>query len=189
MLNPKTLIAEADYLAGEKEAAIKHEYLAGEVYAMAGASKTHGTLALNAAVLLRQHLRGKPCGVWMADMKVRVASFSSYYYPDLVVTCDPDDLRPDAPQDYLQSPCLIIEVLSESTETIDRREKLQAYRQLHSLQEYVLIDQARPWVEIYRRGKSGWLHQVIQAAEWIDLQSIGLNLSINELYQETGLDN
>jgi Uma2 family endonuclease len=187
MLNPVQIISEQDYLDGEKHSEIKHEYLDGDVYAMAGASKTHGTLAGNAYIALRQHLRGKPCGVWMADMKVRVAADNAYYYPDLVATCDADDLEPSAPQDYLQAPCLIIEVLSESTETIDRKEKLRSYRQLASLQEYVLIDQTRPWVELYRLTDQGWLHQVIQEDEEIELHSIGLKLSTKALYQDTGL--
>ncbi|QFY88712.1 Uma2 family endonuclease [Magnetovirga frankeli] len=187
MLNPVQIISEQDYLDGERLSEIKHEYLDGDVYAMAGASKTHGTLALNAAIAIRQHLRGKPCGVWMADMKVRVAADNAYYYPDLVATCDADDLKPSAPQDYLQAPCLIIEVLSESTETIDRKEKLRSYRQLASLQEYVLIDQTRPWVELYRLTDQGWLHQIIQEDEEIELHSIGLKLSAEALYQDTGL--
>ncbi|MDP2832719.1 MAG: Uma2 family endonuclease [Pseudomonadota bacterium] len=88
--------SETDYLDAERAAPVRHEYVAGEVFAMAWASKVHGTLALNAAIVLRQHLRGAPCRVWMADMKVRVRVDSAYYYPDVVVTCDATDLGPDS---------------------------------------------------------------------------------------------
>lgn len=125
---------EADYLANERASTIKHEYVAGEVFAMAGASKRHGTLAGNAFIALRQHLRGRPGGVWMADMKVRVRADSAYYYPDVVVTCDPADLGPDAPKDYLEAPILVVEVLSESRERIDTREKSFAYRNIDALE-------------------------------------------------------
>ena len=149
--------SETDYLAAERAAPVRHEYVAGEVFAMAGASKVHGTLVMNAAIALRQHLRGAPCRVWMADMKVRVKADSAYYYPDVVVTCDASDLGPDAPKDYVEAPKLILEVLADSTEPVDRREKLLSYRHLDSLEEYVLIDQNKAWVEVYRRTSAGWV--------------------------------
>ncbi len=179
--------AEADYLVNEAQSASKHEYVAGEVFAMAGASKRHGTLALNIAVALRQHLRGKPCAVWMADMKVRVHSDSAYYYPDVVATCDPHDLSPDAPKDFLQAPKLVVEVLSDSTEPVDRREKLLSYRRLPSLQEYVLVDQARAWVEVFRRTSTGWTQDIYEAGEEVRLASLELELPMAELYADTGV--
>lgn len=178
---------EAAYLEAEREAGVKHEYVAGEVFAMAGASKTHGTLALNAAFALRAHLRGGPCRTWIADMKVRVAAVSAYYYPDVVVSCDARDLAADAPQDYLEAPQLIVEVLSPATEVIDRREKWLAYRRLASLQEYVLIDQARRWVEVYRRTPFGWTQDIYTDAEVVDLASVGLALPMAELYADSGV--
>ncbi len=178
---------EAAYLAAERDSLVKHEYVAGEVFAMAGASKTHGTLALNAAFALRAHLRGGPCRTWVADMKVRVAAASAYYYPDVVVSCDARDLAADAPQDYLEAPRLIVEVLSPATETIDRREKWLAYRRLESLQEYVLIDQARRWVEVYRRTPEGWAQDIHTDAEVLELASVGLALPLDELYADSGV--
>ncbi len=178
---------EAAYLEAEREAGVKHEYVAGEVFAMAGASKTHGTLALNAAFALRAHLRGRACRTWMADMKVRVAAASAYYYPDVVVSCDARDLAADAPQDYLEAPRIIVEVLSPATEAIDRREKWLAYRRLASLQEYVLIDQARCWVEVYRRTPSGWAQDIYTDSEVVELASVGLALPIAELYADSGV--
>ncbi len=130
-----------EYLQLEQTSEIRHEYLGGQVFAMSGGSKEHNTITLNIASRVRSHLRGGSCSVFMADMKVRIQLASQrksiFYYPDVIVTCDPDD------QDrfFLNYPCLIIEVLSPSTETIDRREKLLNYQTLESLQEYVLVSQ------------------------------------------------
>lgn len=182
-----TYYDESRYLDNERLAPVKHEYVAGEVFAMAGASKRHGTLAGNAFIALRQHLRGKPCGVWMADMKVRVQADSAYYYPDVVVTWAPDDLGADAPRDHLASPRLVVEVLSESTEPVDRREKLLSYRRLASLEEYVLVDQNRAWVEVFRRTAGGWTQDIYETGEVVSLASVGLEVPMAELYADTGI--
>lgn len=136
-------LSVADYLAGEDLPGPRHEYVNGDIFAMAGAFKSHGTITGNMALLLRSHLRGKPCRTWPSDMKVQVSASSAYYYPDVVVTCSPEDLRADSPQNFVSAPSLVVEVLSPSTEKLDRREKWFAYRQLASLQEYVLVDQER----------------------------------------------
>jgi Uma2 family endonuclease len=179
---------EDDYLAAEREAEVRHEYVAGEVFAMAGASKVHGTLALNAAIAVRQHLRGQPCRVWMADMKVRVKADSAYYYPDVVATCAATDLAADAPKDYVEEPKLVVEVLSDSTEPVDRREKLLSYRRLASLEEYVLIDQNKAWVEVYRRTSAGWVQEVYEAGDTVRFESIGLTAPMSELYADSGIE-
>jgi len=178
---------EANYLANERASALKHEYVAGEVFAMAGASKRHGTLAGNAFITLRQHLRGRPCGVWMADMKVRVRADSAFYYPDVVVTCDATDLGPEAATDFLEAPALVVEVLSESTEPVDRREKWLSYRRLASLAEYVLIDQNRAWVEVFRRTPAGWTQDIYEAGESVRLESVNLTVEMAELYADSGI--
>ena len=180
--------AEGDYLRNEAVAPGKHEYVAGEVFAMAGASKRHGTLAGNAFIALRQHLRGKPCAVWIADMKVRVHADCAFYYPDVVATCDPADLSPDAPKDYVQAPRLVVEVLSDSTEPVDRREKLLSYRRLPSLAEYVLVDQNKAWVEVFRRTPAGWTQDIYEADETVQLASVGVELPMAELYADTDID-
>ena len=182
-----TYYAEDDYLKNETAADSKHEYVAGEVFAMAGASKRHGTLALNAAISIRQQLRGQPCAVFMADMKVRVKADSAYYYPDVVATCDLSDLSPDAPKDFLQAPKLVVEVLSDSTESVDRREKLLSYRRLPSLVEYVLIDQNKAWVEVFRRTPAGWTQDIYEAGETVQLASVGVDLPMLELYADTDI--
>jgi len=178
-------LSEAEYLAGEQLPGPRHEYVAGEIFAMAGASKRHGTISGNLFAALRSHLRGTPCRSWMADMKVQVSAASAYYYPDVVASCSEADRAPDSPSDYLLAPTLIIEVLSPSTATTDRREKLLNYRKLPSLQEYLLVDQERQWIELYRRDVDGWLHQTATVGESIHLASVDLTLNAAEVYEDT----
>lgn len=182
---PLSYISEADYLAGEELPGLRHEYLRGEIFAMTGATKTHGTIAGNVFAAIRSHLRGTPCRTWTADMKVHVASAGAYYYPDVVVTCSERDLAADAPQSHLEAPQVVIEVLSNSTEKVDRREKWMNYRQLPSLCEYVLIDQERQWAEVFRRGNEGWLHEIILPGETLPLRSLDLRLPMDEIYENT----
>jgi Uma2 family endonuclease len=181
--------SEAEYLRAEREAALRHEYVAGRIFAMAGGSKAHNTIAGNVFASLRAHLRGRPCRAFIADMKVRLESSRSYYYPDVVATCHPKDTSPDGPVDYLTEPSLIIEVLSPSTETIDRREKLLAYAQLPAPLEYVLIDSAKRDVEIYRKDADGALVQEIPAQdETVNLDSVSLRLTFEAIYEDSGVD-
>ncbi|MDY6806482.1 MAG: Uma2 family endonuclease, partial [Cyanobacteriota bacterium] len=143
----KTTIASKDqtylspdaYLEGEKSSPIKHEYIQGEVCAMAGACDAHVTIAGNLFALLRSHVRGSGCRVYMSDMKARIETMDIFYYPDVMVTCDESDRQFDYFKRY---PCLIVEVLSDSTESRDRGDKFADYRELSSLQEYVLISQS-----------------------------------------------
>lgn len=181
------ILSEEDYLAGEELPGPRHEYVRGEIFAMAGASKAHGTLTLNLATAIRAHLRGTPCRAWVADMKVRIAAAGAYYYPDLVATCSPADLAPEAPKNYLEAPKLVVEVLSPTTEKVDRREKWFAYRQLPSLEEYLLIDQERQWVEVFRRCDEGWLQEIAGPDETVPLASLGLTLTLAEIYEDSAV--
>ncbi|MEN9481848.1 MAG: hypothetical protein RLZZ298_3243 [Pseudomonadota bacterium] len=178
-------LSVADYLAGEDLPGPRHEYVDGEIFAMAGASKSHGTIAGNLFLSLRNHLRGKPCRTWQSDMKVQVSPASAYYYPDVVVTCAPEDLRADSPQNFVSAPALVVEVLSPSTAKLDRREKWFAYRQLGNLQEYVLVDQERQWVEVFRRHEGGWMQEIAAVGESVTLQSVGLTLSLAAIYEDS----
>lgn len=177
--------SESDYLGNEHGAPDKHEYVAGEVFAMARASKRHGTLALNAAISLRQHLRSQPCDVWMTDMKVRVRADSAYYYPDVMVTCDPADLGPAAPKDFLEAPKLVVEVLSDSTERIDSREKLFAYQNIEALEEYVLLAQDKHEATPYRRAED-WSAVRPGGEGLLELASVGLSVALEQLYEGAG---
>lgn len=178
-------VSEADYLAGEPLSEIRHEYVAGHIYAKAGAGKAHNTIAGNLFSRLRNHLRGSPCRSFIANMKVRVVKADAYYYPDVVVTCSERDTAADAPRDYLTAPTLIVEVLSPSTETVDRREKMRAYASLESLREYLLVDSGSQAVELYRKLPGGGWDQWIPApGEAVALDSVGLSLDFSDLYED-----
>src|SRR5206468_12167348 len=129
----------------------RHEYLAGQVSGMGGTSATHNLIAGNVFARLRAHLRGRPCRVFISDMKVRLEAVDFFYYPDVLVTCDPED----SVEYFNTRPCLIVEVTSPSTALIDKREKLLAYQILDSLCDYVLIAQDEMKVQVYRRVQSG----------------------------------
>jgi Uma2 family endonuclease len=137
---PVSRISAADYLEAEKHADVKHEYLRGETWAMVGATAAHVTVALNLATALKNHVRGGPCRGYISDMKLRVETVNAFFYPDVMVTCDARD-RESAY--YKQYPCLVVEVLSPSTEAFDRGNKFAVYRELASLEDYVLIDSHR----------------------------------------------
>lgn len=148
--SPQSLTPE-DYLRLEAESPIKHEYLDGEVYAMAGASDAHVTIAGNLFALLRSHMRGTGCRVYISDMKARIEACNRFYYPDVMVTCD---TRDSETSDYKRFPKLIVEVLSDSTEAFDRGDKFADYQTLESLQEYVLVNTRHQRVECFRRNEA-----------------------------------
>ena len=177
---PQFYVSVAEYLASEKDSPVRHEYVDGQIYAMAGASDRHNRIALNLASRLNDHLDGGPCEVFIADMKV-IVDPAVYYYPDVVVTCDP----PGSDAYVRTQPHLIIEVVSPSTERIDRHEKFFAYRRVPSVQEYVLVLQDRMQVEVYRR-QSGdeWTREIFaQPAEHVHFASVGCTLSVSDIYR------
>jgi Uma2 family endonuclease len=176
---PQSYITLAEYLEREKDSPVRHEYVDGQIYAMAGASARHNRIALNLASRLDDHLNGGPCEVFIADMKV-IVDPAVYYYPDVVVTCDPPGGDP-----YVRiQPHLLIEVVSPSTERIDRHEKLLAYRRVPSLQEYVLVLQDRMQVEVYRRQGEEWPREIFtQPEDRVHFAAVGLTLSVGEIYR------
>ncbi|WP_256091518.1 Uma2 family endonuclease [Candidatus Thiosymbion oneisti] len=172
-------ISVADYLEGEKIAEVRHEYVNGEVFAMVGTTKAHNRIALNLALLLRNGLAGKPCRVYMENVKVyiKTAFEERFYYPDLHVEC-----RPFTDNSYYsERPKLIIEVLSDSTERDDRSDKFYAYRRLASLEEYVLVAQDEQKVEVYRRS-DGWDATVYGPEDSVRLGSVGAELALAAIY-------
>ena len=175
-------ISPGEYLAGEELSPIKHEYINGQVYTMAGASDAHVTISLNLASALRSYLRGSGCRVYMSDMKAHIETANTFYYPDVMVTCD---TRDKALPNHKKYPCLIVEVLSESTEAFDRGDKFANYQQLQTLQEYVLINQKRQRLECFRRNAEGlWvLHTYTQGSE-VHLASIDFCTSIDSFYED-----
>jgi len=171
-----------DYLAWEANQPVKHEYFAGEVYAMAGGSDAHVTASGNLYVALRTHLRGTPCRTYIADMKLRVAAADAYFYPDVFVTCSAADAQQPLEK---AEPVLVAEVLSPSTEAFDRGGKFAAYRSLPSLQEYLLIDPDRRSVEVYRRDASGhWVLYPYSGDEVLELASVHLSLPLAQVFED-----
>ncbi len=174
-------ISVTNYLEGELISEIKHEYINGEVYAMAGAKRAHNLISMNLSALLYNHLRGTPCRVFGSDMKVGIQTKTDdfFYYPDLHVSCE------QAGNDnFNKQPKLIIEVLSESTERKDRAEKFYNYRKLESLEEYILVAQDCQRVEIYNRSQAWELGLFTQASDQFSFGSVGLNLTLAEIYQD-----
>ena len=177
-----------DYIQGEQHSPIRHEYLNGEIFAMTGGSEAHNRIALNIASLLKSHLRGSGCKTFIADMKVQIQNAVNrsdiFYYPDVMVTCDPQDQQ----RYYKTHPCLIVEVLSPSTEKLDRREKRLNYQTLPSLQDYLLVRQDRAEVELYHRDNSGfWRPQHFTAGDILSLKSVNVELAVSEIYDEVVL--
>jgi Uma2 family endonuclease len=183
-----TRVSEEEYLALEARSPVRHEYVCGEVYAMTGASLRHNVIALNIAALLRAHLRGTPCRAFVSDAKLRIAKAGAYYYPDVMVTCDPRHLTVGSNDQVVEAPRVVIEVLSTSTEAVDRREKLIAYRGIPSLEEYVLVAQDEAKIEIHRRhGDIGWEIVTLTPGDPVELRSLEFASNFPAVYEETGL--
>ena len=174
----------AEYLQSEKNGTVRHEYLDGEIYAMSGASRRHNLIALNLCSLLRDRFRGGPCQVFIVDVKVYIKTLNVFYYPDIVVTCEPEDN-----DDYfVTQPVLVVEVESPSTSLIDRREKLMSYRKLESLREYLLLSQDSINAVVFRRDQNGdWSGEQLGSEHELRLESVGLNLPLTSLYEDAGL--
>lgn len=168
-------ISEAEYLAGEKISDIKHEYIDGDVFAMAGASASHNRLSLNIATAFNVHLAGKPCQPYISDMKVNVGT--KYFYPDVLVDCS--GLNDDS--HVTQNPTLIVEVLSKSTRRMDETIKRIAYTQINTLLEYVLIEQDFVDIEVIRR-RNGWQSEHFYLGDSVTFEAIGLTLTVEDIY-------
>lgn len=177
ILQRRVTITPEEYLQGELCSDIRHEYVNGEVHAMVGASEAHNLIAGNLHSALHQHLRGTPCRVFMSDMKVRVGDI--FYYPDVLVSCSEKDVHPY----YKIEPILIIEVISPSTEIKDVLEKRIAYQSLASLQEYVLANQGKQEVKVYRRAENGWDLETFAEGEQVRLASVNLEVPMEAVYE------
>jgi Uma2 family endonuclease len=176
----------AAYLAWEETQEERHEYIAGEVFAMVGVRQSHNLATLNLATLLRRELKGSPCRVFVESVKTRVEAADCFFYPDVVVTCDPRDrLTPD----YVSHPLLVAEVLSESTAAFDRGRKFAAYRKLESLQDYVLVDLAAQRIEVFRRDvENRWVLYDYGPEDQVELASLGLHLPVEAVLEDTRED-
>jgi Uma2 family endonuclease len=172
----------ADYLAFEEKSAVRHEFISGEIHAMAGESIPHNTIAGNIFTSFRGKLRGGPCRVYFENVKLRleVAREDIFYYPDVVVSCHAGGIE----KFFLRLPTLIVEVLSPSTESIDRREKKVNYLQMPTLDEYILVAQDRREVTIFRRA-TGWQGETYTAPEAIvEFRSVRQSMTVAEIYED-----
>ena len=170
-----------EYLEWEAKQELRHEYIDGEILAMTGGTIPHTKIYLNLYRALYPHLSQRGCEAYVSDVKVQASKNSRYFYPDLVVTCHPDDLKA---RDFIEHPTVIVEVLSPSTAYYDNTKKLKYYRQIPSLQEYVLIDSESISVEVYRRGEGKmWLYYASYQGEVIALESIEFECQIEVLYE------
>lgn len=173
----------AAYLAWEEAQPERNEYIAGEVFAMVGVRQSHNVATLNLATILRRELKGSPCRVFVESVKTRVEAADCFFYPDVVVTCDPRDRQTP---DYISHPTLVVEVLSDSTAAFDRGAKFAAYRKLESLQEYVLVDVAAQRVEVFRRNpENHWVLYDYEAGDTLELAALALKVEMSEVLDDT----
>jgi len=176
-----------DYLTAEECSNVKHEYVRGRIFAMSGATEAHNIICGNLHAVLHAFVKGTGCRVFMNDMKVNVEAADSFYYPDIMVTCEPFDAKCV----FKNSPTLIAEVLSPSTKQIDRREKLVAYQQLNSLCNYILVHQNQALIEVYRRvSNDQWVLEKLQRMDELCLDAIAgksLRIPVSTIYDDVVL--
>lgn len=185
---PKTTVTPEEYLAAERAAETKSEYIDGEVYAMTGASEPHNTISINLVLWLGPQVRSRECNIYTSDLRVRVAR-RAYLYPDVVVVCGESQFKDDQ-VDTLLNPTLIVEILSPSTAAFDKGEKFDMYRSLDSLQEYLLVAQDRCHIIHYvRQGDNTWLlSETRDMSAQLDLPSIGCTLPVADVYRKVTFD-
>jgi Uma2 family endonuclease len=177
-----------EYLALDRAADYKSEFVNGEIFAMGGASFRHVLVATNTAGELRSRLKGTPCQVYSADLRTQADRVRAFHYPDVVVVCGPPEYR-DARRDTLTNPRVIVEVLSPSTRNYDRGDKFASYRRLDSLRDYVLIDPEPCHVEHYVR-KEGSIWEFSETDDCMGellIQSLGIALPLQEIYAQVEL--
>ena len=179
-----TLISVADYLAQENDGNWRHEFVDGAVYAMAGASDRHNIIRGNLFAALNQHVR-PPCQAFSAEMKLQYVlnEKQRFYYPDVFVSCDPGDRE----RYVRKTAVLVVEILSASTERVDRTEKLDVYTSMPAVLEYGLLSQDAMELELYRR-RTGWKRELYLRDNTVTLESVGLTLSVSQLYRNVAFE-
>lgn len=186
--NPiKTHYSYEEYLALEQADNIRYEYYQGEVFAMAGGTKRHNRIVRNLSTTLEQLLQST-CETFTGDVKIEMHSHSHYVYPDVVVTCDPQDLEDDT-EAFIQAPTLIIEVLSKSTQSYDLGPKKDAYMRLPSLEYYVLVAQNEYKVDVYERRQGFWAYTTYnEPTQPITFTKLNLTLKVSQIYQRVAFE-
>jgi Uma2 family endonuclease len=176
--HPQTMTVEEYFQLEENDPNTRYEYIDGQVYAMAGGSANHDTIKSNMQRILWHLLRGSKCRVYSSDMKVFVSE-TRYFHPDVIVTCDPRDR---GTVQAIQSPRLVVEVLSPSTEMTDRTGKLTNYRAHPTIEEYVLADSKSVKIEIYHKENNKWIYDAFENNEEITLNSLGIHFPLSDAY-------
>jgi len=170
-----------EYFVWEEKQPEKHEYIDGQVYAMGGGSVNHGRIAIRLTGMFDTHLDNSGCITGNSDIKINIVETNSYTYPDASVTCDERD---KSTSQYFTYPCLIVEVLSESTEAYDRGGKFRMYRNNPVLQDYLLVSSTRIEIDLYHKKDTGeWLILNYKAGDLIELKSINLSFPIAQVYR------
>jgi Uma2 family endonuclease len=182
---PNYYLSPEEYLALERKAEFKSEYMDGVVYAFAGGSKRHNLIVANIIITLGGQLKGRPCKVYPSDLKVRVPNSKRFFYPDVSVVWGDDEFADDE-QDVILNPTLIVEVSSESTAAFDRGKKFLSYQQIGSLQGYLLVSQDEILVEGYaRQGNDTWLYtRVAGLGGVLTLPSVNCELALKDIYDK-----
>lgn len=181
-------VSPEEYLLRERQAEYRHEYVAGQIVAMSGASRRHNLISFNMAREVSSRLKGRPCEGYAADMRIRLEGASFYTYPDIVAICGEPRFE-DSGLDTLLNPTVLVEILSPTTAAYDRGEKFAYYRQIASLQEYVLISQDHIRVELYTRQGDLWLYRALETPdETLHLDSIDCHIPLTEIYDKIVFD-
>lgn len=179
---PHKPLTVEEYLKLEEESTLRHEYVGGTIYTHAGGTSRHNAIAVNIVALLWNAARAGPCRVYNSDMMLQAAK-DAFYYPDVMVVCGPNEAGEDAL--YQHSPCLVVEVTSPSTQAIDRREKLLAYRKLPSLRAYLIVDQQEMRVERHWRDEADqwWQAEIFRPEDVIPLPCPETELTLQQIYE------
>jgi Uma2 family endonuclease len=178
-------LSPEEYLQWEERQREKHEYLDGQIYAMGGGSKNHSVISVRLSTLFCNHLDGGDCETGNSDLKIQIVNTQNYTYPDVSVTCDPRDQQSTQ---FITYPCLVVEVLSPSTEAYDRGGKFRIYARNPMLQDYLLVSSTNVEIDLYHKNDDGdWLILNYQAGDRVELKSIGLSFPVNVLYRGLSL--
>jgi Uma2 family endonuclease len=174
-----------EYFTWEEQQLEKHELIDGQVYAMGGGSKNHSLISVRLITLFSNHLETSSCEVGNSDLRINIVGTNNYTYPDVSVTCDDRD---NSTTQYITYPCLIVEVLSPSTEAYDRGRKFRIYRHNPALQDYLLVSSTRLEIDLYHKKETGeWSIVNYQAGDTIELKSINLSFPIEQIYRNLDL--
>ncbi|MBE9196205.1 Uma2 family endonuclease [Synechocystis sp. LEGE 06083] len=182
---PFPKLSPEEYLAWEERQLEKHEYFDGDIYAMGGGSKNHSVISVRLSTLFCNHLDDGDCEIGNSDLKIQIVNTQNYTYPDVSVTCDPRDRKSTQ---FITYPCLIVEVLSPSTEAYERGGKFRLYARNPILQDYLLVSSTSVEIDLYHKNDDGdWLILNYQAGDRVELKSIGLTFPVNVLYRGLSL--